>query len=513
LGYNIDKHRNDSPDTLAREGLTPDDVRREAQAESDHNDSVASHGLYGLVDDALFYTLDKPFLAWGKHVETYRRAAGVYPPKEIYIPSEEDSQTSFNQYYADVQRRAQLGQLQPGEDVTVSPDGQMQISGQTAVFMINGLLCKQIFDNNPSNECYVEESFPLPWMYPYETPFGIIMKVNRDPLPQLTQDVFDRDHKFWSDYSERLCGNWINYDTSVQQIADFVQQTYIQNNYKGFIGDRRFVRDEDAQKAFSKLRSSQAGMYAWRCSPSCPPEYREQSPALESALERETDFAFKQAFAFCPYSPEAVFRYVQFLTQFNRVDDALVVARTCLELDPYNGSVSGLVDNLENFKKESGERTQMQAQLQSMEDKSKSNPADYQNLFSLVGYYMQMQQTNRATALLEHAISQANVPPGVLRGAAQFFAQTRQFSELEVVLKKLTTAMPTEPEPWYDLARLEAILGNKDELIKDLQNSLNLSDQQLRTNPKAIDIRQAARSEAAFNSVREMPEFQKLVPP
>jgi tetratricopeptide (TPR) repeat protein len=254
-------------------------------------------------------------------------------------------------------------------------------------------------------------------------------------------------------------------------------------------------------------------MYAWRCSPSCPPEYREQSPALESALERETDFAFKQAFAFCPYSPEAVFRYVQFLMQFNRLDDALIVARTCLKLDPYNDSVSGLIDNLEKFQKESGQRAQAQTQLQSMEDKARTNPADYQNIFSLIGYYMQSQQTNRATELMKQAISQANVPPDVLRGAAQFFAQTAQFSQLEVVLKKLTTAMPTEPEAWYDLARLEVILGNKDESIKDLQTSLDLSDQRLKTNPAARNIREAARTEAGFNPIRGMPEFQKLVPP
>jgi tetratricopeptide (TPR) repeat protein len=513
LGYNIDRHRNESPDALSREGVSPEDVQREAQEEDDHDMSVASGGLYGLINNVLFYTLDKPALAWGKHVEAYRRAEGVYPPKEIYIPSPEDSQNCFNEYYADVQRRMQAGQLQPGEDVSVSPDGKMQVSGQVAVMMINGLLCKVIFDNNPTNEFFVEESFPLPWMYPYETPFGVIMKVNRNPLPELTQEIFDRDHKFWSDYSERLCGNWITYNTTVQQIADFVQQTYIQNNFKGFIGDRRFVRDEDAQKAFSKLRSSQAGMYAWRCSPSCPPEYREQTPALESALEHETDFAFKQAFAFCPYSPEAVFRYVQFLMQYNRIDDALIVAKTCLKLDPYNGSVSDLIENLEKFKRQSGERQQMESQVQSMEDKARTNPADYQNIFQLVGYYMQVQQTNRANDLLVHAVSRADAPADVLRGAAQFFAQTHQFSELEVVLKKLTSARPNEPEGWYDLARLEVLLGNKDESIKDLQTSLNLSDQRLKTNASATDIRQAARSEAGFNSIRSMPEFQKLVPP
>lgn len=513
LGYNIDKHRNDSAEQLGRLGLSSEDVQRESQAENDHDDKVASAGLYGVVNNLLFYTLDKPFMAWGKHVETYRRAEGVYPPKEIYIPSPEDSQNCFNEYYADVQRRMQTGQLQPGEDVTVSPDGKMQVSGQVAVMMINGLLCKVIFDNNPTNDFYVEESFPLPWMYPYEEPFGIIMKINRNPLPQLTQQIFDRDHKFWSNYSQRLCGNWITYDTTVQQIADFVQRTYIENNFKGFIGDRRFVRDEDAQKAFSKLRSSQAGMYAWRCGASCPPEYREQTPALEHALERETDFAFKQAFAFCPYSPEAVFRYVQFLMQFNRIDDALVVARTCLKLDPYNGSVSDLIDNLEKFKTQSGQRVQMEQQLQKMENTARTDPTNYENIFQLMGYYVQTQQTNKASELMEHTISQPNVPADVLRGAAQFYAQTLQFSKLENALKKLTTLEPNEPEAWYDLARLEVMLGHRDDSIKDLQTSLTLSDQRLKTNPAARNIRDAARSEASFNPIRSMPEFQKLVPP
>ena len=55
---------------------------------------------------------------------------------------------------------------------------------------INGLLTKVIFDHNPKNEFFVEESFPLDWMYPHLTPFGIIMKINRQPLPALTEDIF-----------------------------------------------------------------------------------------------------------------------------------------------------------------------------------------------------------------------------------------------------------------------------------------------------------------------------------
>ncbi len=512
LGYNIDRHQNDHPDQLQKLGLSYEDVEREGPAESDHDMAVASAGLYGLVDKALYYTLDKPFLAWGKHVESRRRAEGVYPSKEIFIPSPEDSQNSFNEYYADVQRRMQASQLQPGEDVNVTPDGRMQVSGQAAVFMINGMLCKLIFDNNPGNEFYVQESFPLPWMYPYETPFGIIMKVNRNSVPELTQDDFDRDHKFWSDYSQRLCGDWITYDTSVQQIADFVRRTYIQNNFKGFTGDRRFVRDEDAQKHFSDLRSSIAGMYAWRCSPQCPPEYREKTPALESTLERETDFAFKQSFAFCPYSPQTVFRYIQFLMQFNRIDDALLVARTGLMLDPFNDSFSHLIGELKSFKSPTDQRAQMQEQVSSMEDRARTNPTDWQNIFQLAGYYLQTRQTNSADGLLEHAITQPGAPADVLRGVAQFFAQTGQFPRLESVLKKLAAEQPNGPEPWYDLARLEALLGDEDESIKDLQTSVELNDKRLATDPSAPDIRRAARTEAIFDPIRDSPEFQKLIP-
>ena len=194
-------------------------------------------------------------------------------------------------------------------------------------------------------------------MYPYETPFGVIMKINRQPLGEIPDDVFQRDHAFWSKYSERLCGNFITYDTTVQQIADFVDHTYVHNNYKNFTGSRSFIRDEDAQKAFSKLRSSQAGVYAWRCDPrQCPPEFRQKSAATQQSLVREADFAFKQAFAFCPYSPEAVFRYINFLLQYGRFEDAIIVCETCQKLDPYNDMVAHTIDQLKGFRDQNAGR-------------------------------------------------------------------------------------------------------------------------------------------------------------
>jgi thioredoxin-like negative regulator of GroEL len=467
------------------------------------------------ISDAAYHVLDVPFTKLGANIEARRRAQGVYPPNEIYIPSPEDSQNCFQKYTEDVASRQRLNQLKPGEDVHVDPNGRVQVSGQVAVMMINGLLCQVIFDHNPTNEFYVEESFPLDWMYPYETPSGIIMKINRNQVMSYTPDIYKKDHEFWSKYSDRLVGNWITYDTSVKEIADFAQKVYLGNNYAGFKGDRKFVRDDDAQKAFSKLRSSIAGMYAWRLGQSTPAEYRPKSEADMKLLVQETDFAFKQAFAFCPYSPEAVFRYVNFLLLFNRLDDAQIVAETCLKLDPFNDQVKGLVNQLQDFKKQSGARTQ----LQEMQTEALTNPANFKNILALGSLYAQMQDTNRAfelfhqaSTLFEAELTNASSHPDNLAAMAQICAALGNASTLERALQKIITLQPDQPEARYDLAALEAITGKTNEALKNLAVTLDLSTKRKLTNPAARDLVSEARNDTRFNAIRNEPEFQKLVP-
>jgi hypothetical protein len=445
--------------------------------------------------------------------EIVKSLGGVYPDREIYIPSLEDSQRCFQQYMEDVQHRMQLNQLTPGENVSVDPNGKMQVSGQVAVMMINGLLCKVIFDHNPNNEFFIEESFPLPWMYPYETPFGIIMKINRNPLPELPDEVFKRDHAFWSKFSDRLIGNWITYDTSVKEIVDFIEKVYLRHNYSGFKGDLRFVRDESAQKAFSKLRSSITGVYAWRLGPQCPDEYRQKTTVGTQALVRETDFGFKQAFAFCPYSPEAVFRYINFLLQYGRIDDALLVAQTCHELDPYNDSVKALVKQLGDIKNQSANRAQVETQVQHMENEARTNSGNLPNLLSLGGIYIQMQQTNRTIELFDQALANPHISSSEAGFIAQEYAKMGNLTKLEEVLQKIVAIVPDQPEPWYDIAALNVVLGKPDQGLQNLRKSLDLSAQRIKGNPTARDLLAEVRKDPRFDSVRNRPEFQKIVPP
>jgi hypothetical protein len=280
---------------------------------------------------------------------------GLYPDREIYIPSAEDGQACFQAYSQDAYRRKQAGQLRPGEEVEVVGD-HIQVKGQVAIMAINGLVARVIFEQNPNHEFFVEESAPIDWMFPHLTPFGVIMKINRRPLASLPAETFDKDHLFWKQYAQRLTGDFIDYDTSVRQVADWIERTYVRRNFTGFTGDRRFVHDIDAQKSFCKLRTAIAGVYAWRLSRNCPGEFRPKSDAEFQRLWKEANFAFLQAFAFCPFNPELIFRYANLLLESNHLDEALILAETCLKLDPFNSQIAGFRSNLLDFKKQQAAR-------------------------------------------------------------------------------------------------------------------------------------------------------------
>ena len=273
-----------------------------------------------------FFVLTQNALADGTYLDYLREMYG----QRIYVPTSEDSQRCFQDYVEDVTKRQKNNLLKPGENVKTD-GGRVQVSGQVAVMEVNGLLVKTIFDNNPNHEFYIEESFPLDWMYPCLEPHGLIMKLNRQPLARLSKESVLKDHEYWAGYIQPMIGDWLGDDTSVEQIASFAKKAFGNHDFAGFTADQRFIRNAYSHKMFSKLRSSQAGLYVWRMKNTADSAEKEE-------MAVEADYAFRQAWAMCPYSPEAVYRYVNFLIERHRGADAGLVAETAAQMPSMKGA-------------------------------------------------------------------------------------------------------------------------------------------------------------------------------
>jgi len=326
----------------------------------------------------LMLPLDRALTRLGASIEQDRRERGVYPAKELQLPTNADLERCMQEYVRDLQVRAQRKQLRPGEEMRIE-NGRAVFSGQMTVMGINALLTREIFQKNPDHEFFVEESFPLDWMYPHLTPFGIIMKLNREPLAELGPEIVERDRRFWRDYMERLIGDWITPETNIADICNFARQAHLRRNLAGYAGDLKFLRDEQAQKSFSKLRSSISGLYDWRfrnatgqlqqtnlqlnqagLTPEQAASLRAEQQRLvaeQTRMYQEAEFSCKQAYALCPYSPEAFQRLVNLLTMVGRVQEALAVAETSKTLDPGNSFYTNVAEQLRRAAASNGHQT------------------------------------------------------------------------------------------------------------------------------------------------------------
>ena len=158
--------------------------------------------------------------------------------------------------------------------------------------------------------------------------FRAVVQFRRIPKYQerLPADTLPRDHAFWKEYSKRLIGDWIRKETTVEEICIWARKTYLRRDLTGFHGNSAYIRDNDAQKAFSKLRSAQAALYAWR-------RETTDDPVLRKEYELAADFAFRQAIAFGPINGEVAFKYADLLNKTERFNDARRIALLLADAD------------------------------------------------------------------------------------------------------------------------------------------------------------------------------------
>jgi tetratricopeptide (TPR) repeat protein len=363
---------------------------------------------------------------------------------QIWIPSPVDSNQAFQMYIRDIRS----GKIKAGANVKTE-DGKVQVQGVAGVMKINGFLSKMIFDHNqyltetktdektrpvgaamvhndppidpetglpPLRTFYVEESYVLPWMYPYLTPHGLIMKINNQQIP-LTEEMIKNDTDFWKWNCDRL------------------------------LGDEKFIRDIVARKSFSKLRSALAGLLEARGRP------------------KEAEAAYRQAVALYDLSPESNFRLAQLMARQGRFDDAIKLFDTFLAKDPNNEQARSVRAQMKKTKA-------ISAQRQLLEQKLKSGSADISVPLQLISIYLQANQPRQADALAMQVLNNDKIQPQVAMQLAQQMAQGNRFAVVEEALKKYITLMPKDPQGWGNLAALQLTLNKRGEMFVSLQKAV-----------------------------------------
>ncbi len=321
------------------------------------------------------YLITQNALADQTYLDTMR---GLYADS-IWMPTADDNQVAFGQYWDDIQtgRRPDLGGIRR------DASGRMSVNGAQAVMEINGIIARQIFDRNRDGHAfYVEESYAIDWMYPYLVPNGLIMRIRHDPGALPPRAVRD-DMDFWDWYVRRLHA------------------------------DPNFAREIPARKAFNKLRGSIAGLYA------------------RSRRYREAERAYKEAQSLYVYSPESAFRLVSdILVPEHLFDRAVAELRLLQGLDPNNARIPA--DAILRLQRADETARTLAARLGSPD-----NPLSEEETLRLVSAALEIGSETIANAALAASATRADFSPEFPLRTALLLARLGRVREASTMLRRV----------------------------------------------------------------------------
>ncbi len=367
-------------------------------------------------------------------------------------------------------------------------------------------------------------------------PLRMAVQTRRIPkFSELSKAVLARDRDFWNTYSQRLIGNPIHAEMPVKEICEWVEKTYLRRDLQGFRGDPGFLRDKQAQKGFSKLRGSIGNVYAWRM------RRHPLGSELRRRYAREAEYAYRQAFAFGPISPEAVIRYTALLGELERHRDAVEVILAFKKLDPHfpqtdqmitqalnreidlhlaahdnakaleaAGLLQELVPSEENRKR----LDLLKSTIKSVEiylNRFKRDPgnADY---FSNAVYVKALSgKLSDLPAMIELFQSKMTTNKQSLAALAQAYEYAADYPNQEIACKRLANLIPEDPVAWYNLARTQMQLKKTNEAAASLKTSLTLHAQP--GTHKQFNIPAFAASNTMIAPLLEQPDIKKLLEP
>ena len=315
---------------------------------------------------------------------------------EIWIPSKEDSSEAFNIYVDEVQRG-----IRPANGDLQIMNGRVQVTGALGVMEINGILTEMMFKHERNRHAfYVEESYVIPWMYPYMTPHGLIMKINPEKT-RIDPKLVRQDADFWDWYMRRL------------------------------LNDPMYRRDFAGQKSFSKLRAALAGLLLKQGKYSCAVQ------------------AYAESVMLYPASPEATFRYVQEILMPRQEWDKVVdILDYTDEVDPNNARTK-------NIRTYVARVSHAYKEIAKLNDKLKTSKS-----LNLSEYY-QLAQLYYSIGSLGNAATIARKCLPMASGAEEFqliatlLFEANMAQDAEQALSKLLALDPKNADAYMKLAKLQ----------------------------------------------------------
>jgi len=397
-------------------------------------------------------TIEK-FLPWQRWVFSlgwkHLHRNTMYPPDPIYIPSQDDSNHAFQKYVEDVQ----AGRIPAGADVQFE-NGRVSVQGVQGVMAINGILAQWIFDKNKDKHAfYVEESYVIPWMYPYMRPYGVIMKIEKDTLPSpqenptLWKEIVAKDRAYWDALT-----------------AEFVAR-------------EDFLRNNDAKKSFSKMRSAIAGLYMFR------------------GMWDEAEYAFRQSLALCPESPEGCFRLADLYMQQRRFADARQLMEKYMLLDPYNTNVEQFLNSIKDAEKNDARRAELEKLFA-------QNRGDLNSALELISIYPRLNMQQQFVSLAMSILDNTNLPPAAYLQVAQVCGNVKRLDILAEAFQRYLKRDPGNFKVWIDFGLAQLAMNKPTDSLASLKKAVETGGDAART---------ALANDNRFGPFHQSPEFQALI--
>lgn len=357
-----------------------------------------------------------------------------YPKPSLQIMNDEEFGKTFMEI---AQKKAQ-------------PDaqGRVELSGFDDVFSINAEIARKIFEANKARHTfYVEESFPMPWMYPHAVPDGLFIRLHSEPLSKISPEVVAQDQEYWKKYMNFLLSN-----------PDYHQ-------------------DPPAKRSFSKLRCSIGNLYLYR------------------RMMNEAEETYRQAYRLDPTNAEAVIRLNEILMQNKKTEEALTLIQSAIEKDPYQEQYKGTLKNVQNL-----------IELQLKEKELRENLAqssDYYELhYQLFQNILLQRRLDEIDPLALNVLQFENLPTEIIH---EVFKIMNQLQRYEVLQKAVAYQLKLDPKnaSWhYAQANLYLIQQKLPMAIQSMEKAW-------KSNPQLV--RESLLKDPLWNAHLQEPRVQKWV--